>query len=215
VTAACRPNAYVTATVVRPIDPDAAWRVHRASARPACALTTPTAPAVEIAAPEEIRPSTTLSAQVRVTSAGGQPAPDTAVTVAAVDEGICRLTNFATPDPFGFSRPPRRFASAKADLYGQLMPEVPRPTRPAPPAATPLRPRTATARLWPPSGFKPVALFSGVLRTDASGVARVDLPVPQFAGELRLMAVALPAAAGGSAESDSGAAPGFGSPTTR
>src|SRR4029453_5904185 len=30
ITAACRPNAYVTATVIRKIEPDLKWRTHRA-----------------------------------------------------------------------------------------------------------------------------------------------------------------------------------------
>ena len=37
ITEAMRPNAFVCASVVRPIDPNAKWRTHRASARRGCA----------------------------------------------------------------------------------------------------------------------------------------------------------------------------------
>src|SRR5438874_1549164 len=57
----------------------------------------------------------------------GRAVANAAVTVAAVDEGICQLTGFATPDPFGYFTRNRSLGVQTADLYSELMPEVPRP----------------------------------------------------------------------------------------
>ena len=51
---------------------------------------------------QTIRPATSLGVDLRVTDASGDPVANAAVTVAAVDEGICQLTGFTTPDPFGY-----------------------------------------------------------------------------------------------------------------
>jgi uncharacterized protein YfaS (alpha-2-macroglobulin family) len=192
VTDACRPNAYVTATVIRAIDPNAKWRAHRASGVTRLRVDNDDDRLnVAIATPREIRPATSLDAAVRVTDSTGAPVANAAVTVAAVDEGICRLTNFTTPDPFNFFAGVRALAVATADLYGQLMPEVAKPDKTSSPGGDGgddgegrYRSPVAAKRV------KPVALFSGVVRTGPDGVARVSFSVPQFAGELRLMAVA-------------------------
>ena len=200
VTDACRPNAYVTATVVRPIDPEASWRAHRASG----VVRLPLDPsdrklAVAVDAPAEIRPETTLSGEVRVTDDAGAPVAGAAVTVAAVDEGILQLTHFKTPDPLAFFLWPRALGVTSADLYGMLMPEV---AKPKPDAAVGGDTEgvvfgSAGSRRTNPISAKrvrSVALATGVLHTDAAGRARVELPVPAFAGRLRLMAVAYTAA---------------------
>ncbi len=43
-----------------------------------------------------------LDVGLTVTDPDGRPVADAAATVAAVDEGICSLTGFATPDPLAF-----------------------------------------------------------------------------------------------------------------
>lgn len=192
VTDACRPNAYVTATVVRAIDPDAKWRAHLASGVTRLRVDHDDHRLnVAIATPHEIRPATSLDAAVRVTDSAGAPVANAAVTVAAVDEGICRLTNFPTPDPLNFFTGVRALGVTTADLYGQLMPEAAKPDKTSTPGgdggdddAGRYRSPVAAKRV------KPVALFSGVAHTGPDGVARVSFSVPQFAGELRLMAVA-------------------------
>lgn len=207
VTDACRPNAYVRATIVRAIDPDAKWRAHRATGvTRLCIDNSNERLNVQIAAPTEIRPSTTLSTQLRVTDSLRKPVANAAVTVAAVDEGICRLTDFKTPDPFTFFTATRALGVETADLYGQLMPEVPRPDKSSTPGGDDSDDAIDAGRHRSPVSAKrvrPVALFTGVLHTDADGVARGDFTVPQFTGQLRLMAVAYAGKPGfGSADKD-------------
>ena len=45
----------------------------------------------------------------------------------------------------------------------------------------------------PDKSSKVVALFSGIVRLDADGAARVRFDIPDFQGQLRLMAVAFSA----------------------
>ena len=198
---ACRPNAYITATVVRAIDPNALWRTHRAFGSLRLAVDNSDRKLlVQTDVPAEIRPSTTLTAHVQVTDANGLPVKNAAVTVAAVDEGICQLTGFKTPDPFGYFTRDRALSVEMADLYSQLMPEVPRPDKTSAVGGDkgydPRHRSPVSARR-----VKPVALVSSVLHTDANGLVQADFNVPQFTGKLRLMTVASAGRASGSGES--------------
>lgn len=187
----CRPNAYITATVIRAIDPDAAWQTHRAIGTTRIALDNDDRKLnIEVNAAPEIRPATSLGVDVRVTDAAGNPVANSAVTVAAVDEGICQLTGFTTPDPFGFFTRLRALGVSTADLYGQLMPEVPKTDKVS--AVGGDKDAYDPRHLSPVSAkrVKPVALVSGVLHTDDAGVAHADFGVPRFTGKLRLMVVA-------------------------
>ncbi|HEX8915823.1 MAG TPA: alpha-2-macroglobulin family protein, partial [Humisphaera sp.] len=193
VTDACRPNAFVTATVVRAVDPNAAWRAHRASG----VVRLPVDPAdrklvARIDAPTEIRPETTLSGTVKLTDAAGRPAAGAAVTVAAVDEGILQLTRHQTPDPLAYFTAARALGVKAADLYGLLMPEVPKPDREKAAGGDGEAEMDAGRHASPTNAkrVESVALVTGVLHADADGIARFDLPVGRFAGKLRLMAVA-------------------------
>jgi hypothetical protein len=201
ITEALRPNAYVSASVIRPIDPQAKWRTHRAHGTARLVVDPADRRlAVEIQAPAEARPASTLDVRLRVTDPAGLPVAGAPVTLAAVDEGILQLTRFRTPDPLGFFHAARALGVESGDVYGQLMPEVPRPDKASliggdRGAADPSRYRSpVTARR-----VRPVALLAEV-RTDADGVATGHLQIPEFAGRLRLMAVAHAGPQFGSAE---------------
>jgi uncharacterized protein YfaS (alpha-2-macroglobulin family) len=186
-----RPNAYVSASVIRAIDPQAKWRTHRAHGT--ARLTVDPGDrrlAVEIVTPAEVRPLSMLDLNLRVTDAAGRPVANAPVTVAAVDEGILQLTSFRTPDPLGFFYADRALAVESSDIFGQLMPEVARPEKVSTiggdkgAGGTPRYRSPVTARR-----VRPVALFT-VVRTDDQGFASTHLPIPEFAGQLRIMAVA-------------------------
>src|SRR5690348_2868333 len=118
---ACRPNAYITATVIRAVDPDAAWQTHRAIGTVRVRLDNESRKlALQVIAPQTIRPSSSLGVDVRVTDSFGNPMANSAVTIAAVDEGICQLTGFTTPDPFAYFNRVRALGVETADIFGQL-----------------------------------------------------------------------------------------------
>ncbi|HWE98060.1 MAG TPA: MG2 domain-containing protein [Tepidisphaeraceae bacterium] len=198
----CRPNAYVTATVLRAIDPAAKWQTHRAIGTVRMAVDNSDRKlTVELAGPKEIRPATSLSVPLRVLDSEGNPVANAAVTVAAVDEGICQVTNFLTPDPFAFFTGKRALGVHSADLYGQLMPEIAKAHSES--AVGGDDDAAFNSRHNSPikgKRVKPVALVTGVLHTDAQGLAKADFSVPEFAGQLRVMAVASAEKAFGSAD---------------
>ena len=201
----CRPNAFVSASVVRGIDPATTWRTHRAYGLAAIKVDEPERRlGVAITAPDNNKPGRTMPVGVRVVSSDGRPVANAAVTVAAVDEGVLAVTNFTTPKPAEFFAAKRALGVDAFDLYGQLVPDGARPEKSGntggdgDPFSESMR-----AGAKPPVSarrVKPVALRSGVLHTDADGVARTDFPLPQFSGTLRLMAVASAGGACGSAD---------------
>ncbi len=199
VTGDCAPGAFVTATVLRPIDPNAAWRPHRAfgvtrlNVDPRDRKLT-----VALDAPAELRPMRSLDVGLTVTDPEGRPVPGAAVNVAAVDEGICSLTDFATPDPLAFFSARRALGVDSADLYGMLVPEAAK----ADIGGDGSGPEISSRHRSPIGGHRvrPVALAWAVVHTDSAGHAVASFPVPAFQGRLRVMAVAYNADHVGSAD---------------
>jgi uncharacterized protein YfaS (alpha-2-macroglobulin family) len=191
ITDACRPNAFASATVIRPIDPDAKWKTHRAFGVTRLAIE-PTDRRLNLAidVPKEIQPRRSLDIAVDVTDDAGNPVSNAAITLAAVDEGICSLTNFATPDPLGFFTARRALGVDSSDLYGLLMPESPRPDGTSATGGDGGG-RAAARHLTPVVArrVKPVALAWVETHTDDAGVAHTSFPIPDFQGRLRVMAV--------------------------
>jgi uncharacterized protein YfaS (alpha-2-macroglobulin family) len=193
ITEAMRPNAFVSASVVRPIDPQAKWRTHRAFGMTRLRIE----PAdrqlhVAISAPAEMQPERTLDVGLRVTDANGQPVATAAVTVAAVDEGICALTDFATPDPLKFFQGDRALGVASGDVYSLLMPEVARPDRISSVGGDGGEAALDSRHSSPVVArrFVPVSLAWQVAHSGGDGTAHVSFQVPQFQGRLRVIAVA-------------------------
>ena len=185
------PNAYCTVTLIRPARAEAVWSAHRAMGsivlpveRPNRGLT------VEIEAPERSRPQSALAGTVTVRQEDGAPAKGHA-TVMAVDEGICRLTDFATPDPLRIFAAQRALGVSAHDLYGELMPieeeQMEGTSAPGGDGEEELRKRLNPIKA---NRFKPVALWLAALPLDVKGRADFRFDVPEFSGELRLMAVA-------------------------
>jgi alpha-2-macroglobulin len=139
---------------------------------------------VTITAPEKIRPK---SRQRVTVTAGSQR--NIFVTLAAVDEGICQVKNFKTPDPYGYFYAKKALETETYDFFRDLLPEREKSQQSSPGGGD----DEAIAKRVNPLGvqrFKPVALWSGIRRTDANGTVEVELDVPEFSGELRLMALA-------------------------
>jgi uncharacterized protein YfaS (alpha-2-macroglobulin family) len=191
VTAALRPSAFITASVIRAIDPALKWRTHRAyGAARLCVDPADQKLAIDILTPTEVRPASTLDFSLRVTDSAGRPVANAPVTLAAVDQGILDLTSFHTPNPLAFFHAKRASGVQSLDIFSQLMPEVTKADKvsaiggdgPAPDTGRHRSPVTARR-------VRPVALFVS-LRTNDQGIATTHLSIPEFAGQLRFMAVA-------------------------
>ncbi|MDN3565536.1 alpha-2-macroglobulin [Paeniroseomonas aquatica] len=180
VDAAWGPGAYVAVTAFRPGESrqghpgralGLAWlQIEPGSRRIEVALGTP----------DRITPRQQLTVPIRLTGAGD----GATLTLAAVDEGILRLTRFASPDPVPHFMGRRRLAVDIRDDYGRLIP---------PPEGELAALRQGGDEFSVGSIEIPqrtVALFSGPVAVAPDGTATVTLDIPDFAGELRLMAVA-------------------------
>ena len=187
------PNAHVHATLIRAVEPSAMQQVYRAMGTIPLRLdTSEQRLRVAIAVPEEVRPGSLLEPEIRISGPDGQ-GRQAEFTLAAIDEGICALTDFRLPDPLAYFSTVRRSGSVHADLYAMLLAEtddelVSKRSHTGGDIGSLLRGRLHPVRS---RRFKPLALWHGAAMTDADGLARVSLALPEFSGQVRLMVVAV------------------------
>lgn len=175
------PNVYVTATLIKPHEMTDMpltvahgyqnLRVEDKSRKIA----------VEIDAKKTVRSRTSQEITVKA-------APGSYVTLSAVDNGVLQVSSFKTPDPYDHFYSKKALQVNGYDLYPLLLPEV--------------RGRLSSTggdgdlsmekrvNPMPAKRIKVVSFWSGISKADGSGVAKFNVQVPQFSGEIRLMAVA-------------------------
>ena len=178
-------GAYVLVTVIQPRDPVASPRPHRALGL----VYVPLDPkgrklTVDVDTPERILSHAGIDVPVQVHGLGfGQSAR---VTVAAVDEGILRLTKQDSPDPVKWYFGKRALGVDYRDDYGRLLdPNL------GAPANVNFGGDEIGGEGLTVTPIKTVALWSGVVQTAPDGRATVRLPAQaEFNGQLRIMAVA-------------------------
>ncbi len=110
-------------------------------------------------------------------------APGAWVTLAAVDEGILRLTRFDSPDPRPHFLGRRTLAVDIRDDWGRLI-------APADGEATLLsQGGDEGSFVLPETPTRTVTLFTPPMQADANGDLSIPLDLPDFNGQVRLMAV--------------------------
>ena len=203
VTEAFAPNVAVLVSLVRPAVSENVWSAHRAAGEallrvlpPERKLTVKVLPEAEV-----WRPKSTARVRVAVSDSAGRPAPGAAFTVLAVDEGVCLLTDYETPDPYGYFMEARWGHLSFHDMYRNLMPITSEKMFGSASHIGGDGGDEMLKRLNPVAArrFKPLALWQANVKADATGEVTVPFELPEFAGELRLMAVAWNAQAVGSA----------------
>ncbi|MCW5906958.1 MAG: alpha-2-macroglobulin family protein [Chitinophagales bacterium] len=184
------PNAYITATLIKP---------HAESDMPLTvahgfkAVTVEEKSRkmnVEIVAEKNVRSRTKQKVKVKAT-------PGAKVTLAAVDEGILQITGYKTPDPYGFFYAKRALEINAYDLYPLLFPELKGNLSSVGGDGFDLSKRTNPMQN---KRVKLVSYWSGIADVNSSGEANFEFDIPQFSGQLRLMAVAYKDAAFGSTD---------------
>ncbi|MEO5808438.1 alpha-2-macroglobulin family protein [Devosia sp.] len=191
------PGAYVTAVLYRPASaaekrmPARALGLAYADVDPGdrklnVALTAP-----KVSLP---RQPFTVTVKLDNVTAGEQAY----VAVAAVDLGILNLTNFKVPDPDGWFFGQRQLGMEVRDLYGSLID----PTQGMPGALHSGGDGSASRLGTPPPTSVLVALHSGIVTVGADGTATVTFDMPDFAGTVRVMAMAWTAKAIGHSSAD-------------
>ena len=115
-------------------------------------------------------------------------APGSFVTLSAVDNGVLQVSDFKTPNPYDHFYQKKALQVSAFDLYPLLFAEV----------RAKLSSTGGDAYEWsankrnnplPAKRIKVVSYWGGIKKANGSGVAEFEFDIPQFSGELRLMAV--------------------------
>lgn len=183
-----RHDLYVTALVVRPGERSAEKTAKRAVGVLHLPLDRSQRQLqLELQAAEHSRPSRPLPVRVQVRDEAGNPLTNARVLVSAVDVGVLNITGFTTPDPHKAFFGRKGYGIDQLDVYGQLIDTA---------AAGLARLRFGGDAALEQGGGRPkshveiIAWQSEPLHTDAQGMAELELPLPEFNGQLRLMAQA-------------------------
>lgn len=175
------PNVYVTATLIKPHDVSEipltvahgyqSLKVEEKSRKLA----------VEIVAQKSVRSRTHQQVKVKA-------APNSYVTLAAVDNGVLQITDFSTPDPYNHFYAQKALEVNGYDLYPLLFPEL-KATLSSTGGDGEVEMDKRTNPM-PAKRVKIVSYWSGIAKADGGGEASFEFDIPQFSGEVRLMAVA-------------------------
>ena len=114
-------------------------------------------------------------------------APGSYVTLAAVDNGVLQVSNMETPDPYTYFYQKKALGVDAFDLYPLLFPELRARLSSTGGDGADMEKRNNP---MPNKRIKVVSYWSGVKQANGSGEANFEFEVPQFSGEIRLMAVA-------------------------
>ncbi|WP_353722927.1 MG2 domain-containing protein [Dyadobacter sp. 676] len=184
------PNVFVTATLIRPLDASDMPLTVAHGFQPVLVEDPDRKLPVTITAVEKSRSKT--KQQIRI-----KTEPNAEVTLAVVDEGILQIKNSKTPDIHGHFYQKRALEVSSHDLYAQLFPELTISGT----SSSGGDGYDLERRINPLSNGRTelVSFWSGQLKTNGSGEATFDVNIPQFSGDLRIMAVAYKDKAFGSA----------------
>jgi uncharacterized protein YfaS (alpha-2-macroglobulin family) len=175
------PNVYITATLIKP---------HEVSDIPLTVAHGFQNVRVEERGrkmPVEIRAQKTSRSHTRQ-RVSVKAAPNSYVTLAAVDNGVLQVTDFKTPDPYSYYYQKQALEVTSYDMYPLLFPEVrARLSSTGGDGETDMNKRVNP---MPAKRFKLLSYWSGIKKTNSSGTADFEFEVPQFNGQVRLMAVA-------------------------
>ena len=191
-------GAYVTATVIQPMD-------EATGHNPARALGLSYAPvdpgqrklSAKFDLPAESAPRSPLDVALRV---DGIKAGETAyATIAAIDLGILNLTGFDSPDAPEHYFGQRKLGMGIRDVYGRLidgMNGAMGTIRSGGDASS------EEGLQSPPPTEELLAYFSGPVTVGPDGIAHASFDLPEFNGTVRVMAVVWSASGVGMAEQD-------------
>ncbi len=114
-------------------------------------------------------------------------APNSYVTLAAVDNGVLQVSNMKSPDPYTYFYQRKALGVDAFDLYPLLFPELRARLSSTGGDGSEMEKRNNPI---PNKRIKIVSYWSGVQKANGSGEVNFEFDIPQFSGEIRLMAVA-------------------------
>lgn len=146
--------------------------------------------ALALDAPAQIRPNKTLTVKVKAARGRGELPKQINVLLSAVDSGILNITGYATPDPYQAFFGRKRYGADQYDVYGQLIEGKGRLASLRYGGDGDDEDPLARGGKKPISAVTIVAQQAQPVALDANGEGLITLAIPDFNGELRLMAQA-------------------------
>lgn len=202
------PNAYCSVTVIRPLVKSEEWVAHRAYGIIPITIDNSTHKLnISIDSPQSVKPNGDVKINIEVKDSAGN-AKEAELSIALVDEGVLQLTGFKVPDPFEFFYGKRASNITTYDIYSLLLPDFEQKkigTDSVPSAGKLKKSGFDPKKHLNPISAKrvePVVLWKGSLITDSTGKASAVFRIPQFTGNIRVMAVVSSGGDFGNSEAD-------------
>ncbi|MBO9660467.1 MAG: hypothetical protein J7527_16720, partial [Chitinophagaceae bacterium] len=174
------PNVYITATLIKPHEmSDIPLTVAHGFQNVSVEEKSREIP-VTIDAQKSVRSKTHQKIKVKA-------APGSYVTLSAVDNGVLQVSDFKTPDPYNYFYQQKALQVSAYDLYPLLFAEV--RARASSTGGDGELSMDRRVNPMPAKRIKVVSYWSGIRKADGSGNAEFEIDIPQFSGEIRLMAV--------------------------
>ncbi|HEY8402122.1 MAG TPA: MG2 domain-containing protein, partial [Cytophagaceae bacterium] len=175
------PNVYISATLIKPNEQSSSPLTVAHGYAPIFVEKKANKLPLEIIASDKSRSRTKQTIKVK-----SAPESDIEVTLAVVDEGILQIKNTSTPDPYGYFYQKKALEVKSYDVYPLLLPELSRKSSVAGDGYD------LEKRVNPLANkrVKLVSFWSGIIKTNSDGEAAYTIDIPQFSGDLRIMAVA-------------------------
>lgn len=175
------PNVYITATLIKPHEVSDIPLTVAHGFKNVMVEENNRKIKVEVVAQKTVRSKTKQKVTVKA-------APGSFVTLSAVDNGVLQISDFKTPDPYAYFYQKKALQVSAFDLYPLLFAEVRArlSSTGGDGYTTDLEKR---ANPMPAKRVKVVSYWGGIKKANSSGVAEFEFDIPQFSGELRLMAV--------------------------
>lgn len=176
------PNVYITATLIKPHEVSEIPLTVAHGFKNVSVEEKNRKMDVQITAAKTTRSKTKQKVTVKAV-------PGSMVTLSAVDNGVLQISDFKTPNPYDYFYQKKALQVSGYDIYPLLFDEV-RARLSSTGGdgdfdfATEKRNSPMQARR-----VKVVSYWSGIKKANGSGIAEFEFDVPQFSGELRLMAV--------------------------
>ncbi|HKH63148.1 MAG TPA: MG2 domain-containing protein, partial [Flavitalea sp.] len=187
------PNVFVTATLIKPhevseIPLTVALGFHNIKVEEKSRKMN-----VDIVAQKSVRSRTRQKVSVKAS-------PNSLVTLAAVDNGVLQISDFKTPDPYNHFYATKALEVNGYNVYPLLFPEL--RTLISSTGGDGEASMNKRVNPMPAKRIKVVSYWSGIVKANGSGEASFEFDIPQFSGQVRLMAVAYKDNSFGSAESN-------------
>ncbi len=146
--------------------------------------------------PEQVKPQSSVEFDIQTTDSKGNPVPSE-LTVAVVDEGIHSILGYTLPNPYDWFGRPRYSPIRRVHYYENVAYDY----DPLSPAGDMIARQLSAGK--PEIGetwIKPLALWSGTIKTDDKGFTKVSFTFPEFNGTVRIVVVGVNKDLVGSAE---------------